>query len=98
MKNENMIRDHGKKRLYFTDVETCARFVNLYKHLFIGDWFKTNELVTTRGKIYELVFMMAHEDMYNIRKSLGGMMKKKSFAVKGYYGDPYRRTREFVEA
>jgi hypothetical protein len=99
MKNENMVRtiDHGRKNLYFMDCQTCARFVNLYKDLFVGDWFKVHELVTTRGKVWELEFMMRHQDMYDIRKVLN--TKKKSFEVKdNYHYGSFRYTREFVEA
>lgn len=99
MKNENMVRtiDYGKKQLYFLDCQACARFVNLYKDLFIGDWFKVEELVTSRGKVWELRFMMRHQDMYGIRDVL--KTSKKSFSIKsGFRSSPYRYTREFIEA
>ena len=97
MKQINMVRTNGRKKLYFTDVKTCARFIRLYKDLFIGGWFKVNKLITSRGDIWELIFTMNHKDMNNIREALG--TSKKSFAVKeGYQASPYRYTREFVEA
>jgi hypothetical protein len=99
MKNENMVRtiDYGKKHLYFMDCKVCARFVNLYKDLFIADWFRVSELVTTRGKVWELEFMIRHQDMYDIRKVLKTV--KKSFEVKdNYHYKSFRYTREFKEA
>ena len=90
-----MVREHGRKRLYFDDCTTCARFVNMYKDLFIDGWFKVIELVTSRGIVYELIFIMKHSDMDSIRKNINTI--KRSFAIKEGRA-PYRTVREFVEA
>ena len=95
MKNPNMKRnvDHGRKNLFFEDVKVVARFVNLYKDLFINGNFRVEKWVTSRGIIYNLTFLMNHKDMEEIRKSIKTV--KRSFSRKDL-GSNYRYTREFV--
>lgn len=95
MKNANMKRnvDHGRKNLYFEDVKMVARFVNLYKDLFIGERFGCEELDTSRGTVYKLTFLMYHKDMEMVRSSIKTV--KRSFS-RNDLGSRYRYTREFV--
>lgn len=94
--NKNMRRnvEYGRKNLYFEDVEKCARFVNLYKDLFVAYGFRCDELKTSRGIIYQLSFCMYHKDMEKIRKIIP--MKTKSFVRKDSWSSSYRYTRTFV--
>ena len=81
---------YGPKQLYFDDVCKTARFVNLYRDLFIGKWCVEDIETSTGSIIYELSFLMNHQDLNTIRKSI--KTQKKSFRP----GQGYRVTREFV--
>ena len=104
-KNMNKVRHipYGRKKVYFDDVKKVSRFVNLYKDLFVlTSWannrkegFFVNELDTDKGTIYELVFLMNHDDMREIEKVIP--FKRKSFVKHfDFYGDEKYVVKYFV--
>ncbi len=100
MKNEKMVRNipYVRENLYFSDVRAMARFVNLYKHLFVGTvsgaepgWFCCKPVRTNKKDInYYLICFMNREDIKRIRRDLKIRRRK----YKDDYG--YERTISFV--
>lgn len=89
MVNKNMVRKHGRKEIYFSDINSVSRFIKMYKDLFIeSSWTRylqdryVAKLVELEDgkKIWKLIFLMKHDDMRKIEKDLG--IKKKKFRFK----------------
>lgn len=70
MKNSNMVRTYGHKNLYFYDIKMVARFVNLYKDLFVHGDFKVIKMNIGKKEVYKLTFLMNHDMMNEIRNSI----------------------------
>ena len=91
MKNQNKVRhiSYGRKELYFYNLDSVSRFINLYEDLFVdASWVRKFEdnfvgpnLVKTvdKGDLYKLVFLMDHEDFRNIEKDL--KIRRVSFTI-----------------
>lgn len=76
-KNLNKVRHipYGRKKVYFSDIKKVARFVNLYRSLFIKadhvrDGFFVRDFDSDKGHMYELNFLMNHDDMREIEKNI----------------------------
>ena len=96
MMNENKIRKHGRKELYFSGVNEVSRFIKLYGDLFLNaSWAVSDEdryLIRNRkldnGKLlFQLIFMMRHDDMWQIEKDLQIKRKLVKFDFPKYGGN-----------
>jgi hypothetical protein len=90
MKNQNKVRHipYGRKTLHFENVEDAARFLNLYRDLFVDD-VEWSEYVNTDKFCYRLRFYMNHEDWNRVKEDL--KIKRRTITVHDDYFGDYKR-------
>lgn len=80
-KNLNKVRHipYGRKTLYFKDINDAAKFINLYRDLFVKNVQGSTYVKNDKGFNYELIFWMDHDVWNNVKKDLGIKRKKLLF-------------------
>ena len=79
-KNMNKVRHipYGRKTLYFEDINDAARFINLYRDLFVKG-VQGSTYASTDKYRYKLIFWMNHDDWYKVKEDLNIKVKKLIF-------------------